>query len=74
LWRPRDKYRQIAIFDPKKKKKNLAVLFLPIFGHQNPGSGTGSGFTKNAGPVPGSVFNDPDPQHCLSAIFAVIKD
>jgi hypothetical protein len=42
----------------KRKKKISDVLFLTVFGHQNPGSVSGSGFTGNAESVSGSGFNE----------------
>jgi hypothetical protein len=43
LWRPGDK--QIAICDHKNIYKNFSLKFFQIFGHQIPGSWTGTAFT-----------------------------
>ncbi len=48
--RPRDKY--IGIFDKKTFKKYPDVNFFTIFGHQNPGSGSGSAIRKMLDPDP----------------------
>ncbi len=66
LWRPRDK--KIQIFLNKKRKKLCFSCIFSIFGHQNPGSGSRSGFTWNAGSffrirIPDSM--NPDPQHWM---------
>jgi hypothetical protein len=52
LQRPRDK--KISTFE---NKKFSAIIFFPIFGYQNPRSGTGSGpsISKNVGA--GSALN-----------------
>jgi hypothetical protein len=57
---PRDKY--IAILIKKMNKKFPAVIFFPIFGHQNRGSGTGSrsgsalGYGSGSGSALGSGY------------------
>jgi hypothetical protein len=45
-----------VLYQKKIRKKTSAVIFLSIFGHQNPGSGSGSALTKNAGSVSGSAL------------------
>jgi hypothetical protein len=39
----------MAIFDKKIIFKNSSCKFFPLFGHQNPGSGTGSGSASGSG-------------------------
>jgi hypothetical protein len=57
---PSDK--KITIFDQKNIYMKNSSEYFQIFGHQNPGSVFGSGFTENAGS--GSEFNYSDPEHC----------
>ncbi len=40
------------------KKKNSSCKFFPIFGHQNPGSGAGSGYPD---PYQINIGTDPKP-------------
>jgi hypothetical protein len=53
---------KMPFWSKKDIKKFSAVFFSLIFVHQNPGSGSGSGFPKVLDPYP---YLNPDPQHCI---------
>jgi uncharacterized membrane protein len=58
---------KIAIFDQKSFEKFSAVIFVFIFGHKNPGSG--SGFTSNAGSI-STLLIYSLAQKCISKVCA----